>query len=189
MDLAIEATGLRKRVRSHRRAGRPRSHRRRGHGLRAARPQRRRQDHHDRILTTLVRPDAGSARVAGFDLVHRADEVSSASRSPGSPPPSTTCSRRPRTSSCSAGSPDCHAPMRRPGPPICSALRAVAMPRPSCRHLLGRHAPTPRHRDELRRTCRASVPRRADDRPRHRAAAASCGRSSAGSPMPARRSS
>src|SRR5689334_2493767 len=28
-----------------------------------------------RVLTTLLRPDAGSARVAGFDVVHQADRA------------------------------------------------------------------------------------------------------------------
>ncbi len=44
-------------------------------GLRLAGPQRRRQDHDLRILTTLLEPTAGSATVLGHDVVREADAV------------------------------------------------------------------------------------------------------------------
>ena len=54
-----------------RQAGRARRHRprrRRGHRVRAARPERRRQDHDVHILSTLIAADAGEVAVGGFDL-------------------------------------------------------------------------------------------------------------------------
>ena len=62
-----------------RRRGRPRRHRprdRRGHGLRAARPERRRQDH-DRAdpLDAACPPTPGEIEVAGFDVAREPDRV------------------------------------------------------------------------------------------------------------------
>ena len=49
---------------------------RRGTRLRRARPERRRQDHRrSAMLATLLRPDAGTARVLGHDVVREADAV------------------------------------------------------------------------------------------------------------------
>ena len=42
-----------------------------------------------RMLTTLLKPDAGSAPVAGFDVVARRPSCASGSGSPGSMRPST----------------------------------------------------------------------------------------------------
>ena len=42
-----------------------------------------------RILATLLKPDAGSARVAGFDVVRRRARCARTSASPGRTPPST----------------------------------------------------------------------------------------------------
>jgi ABC-2 type transport system ATP-binding protein len=43
--------------------------------MRAARPQRRGEDHNDQHLSTLVHPTAGSATVAGFDVERQSAEV------------------------------------------------------------------------------------------------------------------
>lgn len=43
-----------------------------------------------RILATLLRPDAGTVRIAGYDVVRDLPRFASASASPGSSPPSTT---------------------------------------------------------------------------------------------------
>ena len=52
-----------------------------------------------RILTTLLRPDAGHAQVAGFDVVRQPDQVRSRSVWPVRTPPSTSSSPVARTSS------------------------------------------------------------------------------------------
>ena len=69
------------------------------------------------------------------------------------------------------------------------ALRPVGCREPTCRHLLGRHAPAARPRPQPRRRRAGDLPRRADDRPRHPQPSSSSGRSSGRWPMPARRSS
>ena len=57
-----------------------------------------------RILATLVRPDGGTATVAGHDVVRHPAGSAPRSASSASTPPSTSCSAPGRTSSCSAGS-------------------------------------------------------------------------------------
>ena len=57
-----------------------------------------------RILTTLLAPDEGSARVAGFDVASEAPRVRAGSAWPARPPPSTGCSPAAATSSSSAAS-------------------------------------------------------------------------------------
>jgi len=49
-----------------------------------------------RILTTLIAPDAGTARVAGFDVI-RGRTCAAASASPARTRPSTSCRRARRT--------------------------------------------------------------------------------------------
>ena len=51
-----------------------------------------------RILATLLRPDAGTARVAGHDVVHEPKAVRRASASPASTRASTKTSPASRTS-------------------------------------------------------------------------------------------
>ena len=63
-----------------------------------------------RVLTTLLAPDAGSARVAGLDVVQDAAGCGPASAWPGSTRPSTTTSPAWRTSSWSAA---CYGERRR----------------------------------------------------------------------------
>ena len=50
-----------------------------------------------RILATLIRPDAGTATVAGRDLLTDPKRFAGRSASPASTPPSTTCSPATRT--------------------------------------------------------------------------------------------
>ena len=51
-----------------------------------------------RILATLLRPDGGQARVAGYDVVRQRRQVAARSASRGSTRPSTNCRPARRTS-------------------------------------------------------------------------------------------
>ena len=62
-------------LRRPRRRRRHRPRRGAGRGLRVPRAQRRREDHAVRMLTTLLRPTEGTARVAGYDVVRQAGDV------------------------------------------------------------------------------------------------------------------
>src|SRR5579875_1170526 len=57
-----------------------------------------------RILTTLLRPDAGRAEVAGLDVVRDADALGRASASPASTPPSMRTSQATKIWRCSGDS-------------------------------------------------------------------------------------
>ena len=65
-----------------------------------------------RILTTLLRPDGGRARVAGYDVVDRRGPLRRRSAWPGSTRRSTSCSPGGRTSSWSASGTTCRSEYR-----------------------------------------------------------------------------
>ena len=157
--------------------GRPRG--RRGHGLRLARPQRRREDHVVRILTTLLQPDGGSATVAGCDVVRDAEalrfRIGLAGQSAAVDENLTglenleLVGRLYHLRKAEARAP------RRPDP---GTVRALGRGRSSRQDLLGRDAPAPRRRREPGRAAAGPVPRRADDRPRPPRAGSTSGSSS-----------
>ena len=118
-----------------------------------------------RMLATLLRPDAGSARVLGHDVVTEADEVRGARQPdraarlgrrgphrPREPHPARPPARLPDEAGARAG--------RR----AARRVRPRGGGRQARQGLLRRHAPAPGHRREHRRDARADVPRRADDR-------------------------
>ncbi len=120
-----------------------------------------------RMLATLLRPDAGSARVLGHDIVREADEV----RAGGQPHRPARLGRR---GPDRAREPD---PDRAPAGPearsgqgardgAAGGVRPRGGRRQAGQELLRRHAAPARHRGQHRRHPGADVPRRADDRPR-----------------------
>ena len=143
-----------------------------------------------RILATLLKPDAGRATVAGFDV------VTPARRDPPRHRPVRPVRRRRRE-------PD------RPREPVdvraalpaelsrghaargraARAVRPRRRRRPRRQDVLRRHAPPARPRQRAHRAAAAAVPRRADDRPRSAQPPRACGTSSAGSSARARRCS
>ena len=120
-----------------------------------------------RMLTTLLRPSAGTARVAGYDVVDEAphgqalDRCRTAGRGhrpahdrPGAPPAPVDPARHPPQ----GGDRAWRGPAR-PG-------RAHRRRRSAGRHLLRRHAPPTRPGPVPRAPAQGPVPRRADDRSR-----------------------
>ena len=83
-----------------------------------------------RILTTLLRPDAGRAEVAGIDVLRRpARGARAGSGCPASTPRSTSTSPASRTSTWSAGSTTWAAARPRSGPASCSSGSTSTRPR------------------------------------------------------------
>ena len=99
-----------------------------------------------RMLTTMTRPDGGTGRVAGLDIVNdaRADPPHHRRDRPGRHA-STSCSAGRRTCAWSASSRDVGAatPGRRAGE-LLERVRAHPRRRSHGEDLLGRHAPPPR---------------------------------------------
>ncbi len=120
-----------------------------------------------RMLATLLRPDAGSARVLGHDIVDEADAVRGA-RQPHRPARlgrrGPDRAREPRPARAAAGS----EARRRQGARgrAAGGVRPRRCRRPAGQELLRGHAAPARHRGEHRRHARGDVPRRADDRAR-----------------------
>ncbi len=140
-----------------------------GGGLRRARAQRRRQDHHDPMLATLLPPDGGRDRPRPRRRPRPARGCARWSRSPVSTPRSTRTS--PALENLGAPGPALPAAAgRRPrgAPPSCSRpFDLTDAADRSGEDLLGRHAPPPRPRRlDRRATPTVHVPRRADHRPR-----------------------
>ena len=122
-----------------------------------------------KVLTTLARPDAGEARVAGHDVLREAARVR---RSIGVV--AQQLRRRPR--------PDRPREPQAPGPPAgpararahrthrraARAVRPCGLGSPCRARLLRRHAAAPGHRDGARPPAEGAVPRRADHRARSR---------------------
>ena len=119
-----------------------------------------------RMLATLLRPDAGSARVLGYDIVrrgrrgalrrqpHRPDRLGR--RGPDRPREPRPAGPPPRAAARAGQDARRRAPR---------GLRPGRRRRPPRQELLRRHAPAPRHRGEHRRDARAAVPRRAHHGP------------------------
>ena len=120
-----------------------------------------------RILATLLRPDAGHATVAGFDVVRQAQQLRSVIGLSGqyaAVDENLTgrenlwmFGRLYQLSSAEA---------QQAGRRAARAVRAGRRRRPGRQDLLGRHAPPARSRQRPHRPAAAAVPRRADDRPR-----------------------
>ena len=120
-----------------------------------------------RILATLLKPDAGRASVAGFDVVHDAQTDPLAHRPVGPVRRGRREPDRPREpldvrAPLPAAEPRVEAARRRAP----RAVRAVGRGRSRREDVLGRHAAPARPRERAHRPPAAAVPRRADDRPR-----------------------
>ena len=121
-----------------------------------------------RMLATLLRPDAGSARVLGHDIVDEADAVRGLVSLTGQLA-SVDEDLTGRENLILLGAPARLLARRGPGERAAELLEAFGLAdaaEPPGQELLGRHAPPARHRREHRRHARADVPRRADHRPR-----------------------
>ena len=119
------------------------------------------------MLTTLLPPTAGTARVAGFDIVKDGPKVRPRSAPRSRRPRSTTCSPAASTSGSSAPCTGSRRPERkvaRAG--AARAGRPDAGGRPQGRRLLGRDEAPARPGAGARPPSVDPVPRRADDRPR-----------------------
>ena len=164
-DHAIEAVGLTKSFGDvHALRRRPR---RAAHRAGPARPERCRQDDRRADPDDAAAPDAGSARVAGLDVVDDAASCARRSGSPGSTPRSTRTSTASRTSRWSGGSTtSTSAEARRRADDLLERFDLIDASRPARPHVLGRHAPAPGPRGRARRRPPVHLPRRADDRPR-----------------------
>ena len=142
-----------------------------------------------RILATLLRPDAGHATVAGFDVVRQAQQIRSVIGLSGQYAAVDENLTGRENLWMFGRLYQLHE--RRRAPARRRAARAVRPGRcggPHGQDLLGRHAPPARPRQRAHRPAAPAVPRRADDRPRSRAAASGCGTSSGRSCARARRS-
>ena len=134
-----------------------------------------------RMLTTMTRPDAGTARVGGLDVVTNAADVRriigvtgqdaiarrAAHRHPEPDAWSARCRRcRRRTHAARAEE-------------LLEQFELTLRRRPHGEDLLGRHAPPTRPRRQPDGPPAGAVPRRADHRPRPDEPASACGTSSA----------
>ena len=120
-----------------------------------------------RMLATLIEPTAGTARVLGHDVVAEADAVRGSVSLTGqfasvdeelTGRENLVLLGRLLGFAKRAG--------RRARDRAARGVRPGRGRRPARVHLLGRHAPAPRHRRQHRRHPRPAVPRRADHRPR-----------------------
>ena len=166
--LAISATGAAQVVRRPRRAGRRRPRRGRGNGVRAARPQRRGQDHHGADPVHAAAPPT-VARSAWRATTWPAIPTRCAPRSgsPASSRPWTACSPARRT--CGSW-PTCITWDAAPGgaaPRSCSSQFDLSGAAGQAgRHLLRGHAAPARPRDDPGRPPPPDLPGRADHRAR-----------------------
>ena len=131
-----------------------------------------------RVLTTLLAPDAGSAAVAGLDVVATPHALRRRSAWPASTRRSTRTSRASRTSSWSGACTASAARAPRARRRAARALRARRRRRRACRRptpaACGAGSTSPPRSSPTA----GAVPRRADHRGSTRAAASTCGRRS-----------
>ncbi len=119
-----------------------------------------------RILTTLLRPTAGHARVAGHDVVHEGDAVRRAigvALQEAAIDPLMTGRELLRMQGALHGLRGPEA--RERAAQLLERVGLTEAGRPPRRRLLGRHAPPARPRARARPPPARAVPRRADDRP------------------------
>ena len=120
-----------------------------------------------RMLATLLRPDAGSARVLGHDIVDEADAVRAAVSLTGqlaSVDEDLTGRENLILLGRLLGMK--HAAAKERAAELLEAFGLTESAGKLVKHLLGRDAAPARHRRQHRRHPRADVPRRADHRPR-----------------------
>ena len=168
-DAAIEAQGLRKSFGDVQALDGDRPARADRHGPRAARPERRRQDHRGpHPHHAARRPTAARARVAGLDVVRdAADAARATSASPASTRRSTRTSPASRTSRWSGASTTCgRRPARERARELLERFALTDAARPPGEDLLRRHAPPARPRRRARGAPAGAVPRRAHHRAR-----------------------
>ena len=120
------------------------------------------------MLTTLLPPTAGTARVAGFDVVHQGPQVRAsigAALQEAALDPLLTGREHLRLQASLQGLPR---ELRKPrADELLDARRADRGRRPQGARLLGRHEAPARPRARARPLAADPLPRRADDRPRH----------------------
>ena len=120
-----------------------------------------------RILSTLIRPDAGRARVAGFDVVadrRRVRRAISLTGQYAALDELQTGEENLRMMGRLSGLSGAAARAR--AAELLARFDLADAARPPGRRVLGRHAAAPRPRGVARRPSRGDLPRRADDRPR-----------------------
>ena len=136
-----------------------------------------------RILTTLLKPDAGSAFIDGIDVVDGSAPGTGADRPHRSVRRGRRAPHRVREPRARrpAVPPARHATRAR-APASCSSASSSSMPPTGwCKHVLGRHASSARHRDEPDRPTRRCSSSTSRPPGSTRAAASRCGTSSTSS--------